>query len=92
MKRKIVHRPERDRAMFQVLRAIRGMKPSEVSARSGISPATITNWRRPVANGGTRYPQFWTLNQVAKSCGLEFKLVDTTGETTAKRVAEHLNA
>lgn len=78
MKRKIVrvHRPERDRAMFAVLRAIRGKSNAEAAAGSGISPQTIRLWRLTVEAGGTRFPQFYSLNQVAKAHGLEFKLVE----------------
>lgn len=92
MRRKIVHRPERDRAVFAVLRSIRGVKPAEVAARSGVSEATIRNWRRPVADGGTRYPQFWTLNQVAKSFGMEFKLVERSDSADARQSEARLNS
>lgn len=69
-----VHRPERDRALFAVLRVIRGETPSTVGKRAGVSPATILNWRGEVRSGGTRFPQFYTLNRVAKAYGMEFKL------------------
>ncbi|MTV47250.1 hypothetical protein GM528_13050, partial [Streptococcus pneumoniae] len=53
-KYKRAHRPERDRMMFNVLRAIRGKSNSEVAQASGISAQTIAKWRAPVANGGTK--------------------------------------
>lgn len=69
-------RPERDRAIFAVLRAIRGKSNAEVAASSGVSAQTIAKWRAPVATGGTKFPQLWTMNQVAKAHGLEFRLVE----------------
>ena len=68
-------RPERDRVVFQVLRSIRGISNADVARASGISAQTVAKWRAPIASGGTRFPQFWTLNRVAKAHGLEFKLL-----------------
>jgi transcriptional regulator with XRE-family HTH domain len=73
--RKKFHRPERDRTIHQVLQAIRDMKPSEVASKCFVSASTVANWRRPVSAGGTRYPQHATLAAVAKTVGLEFRLV-----------------
>ena len=75
-KRNVVHRPERDRAIFAVLHHVRGIANAEVARRSGLSAQTIKNWRTPIAAGGTRFPQFYTLNRVAKAFGMEFKLVE----------------
>lgn len=75
-KRKVLHRPERDRAIHAVLQHLRGLKPSEIANKSGVSAQTISNWRRPVAQGGVRYPQFYTLNLVAQAYGKEFRLCD----------------
>lgn len=76
MTSKVAHRPERDRAIFSVLRAMRDRSPKDIAAKAGVSPQTIAKWKRPVAQGGTRYPQFWTLNRVANACGMEFRLCD----------------
>lgn len=91
MKRKIVrlHRPERDRAIFAVLRSLRGMSNAEISAKSGVSAQTIAKWRAPVATGGTKYPQFITLQAVAKACGMEFRLVERNDD--ARPSAAHYN-
>lgn len=63
------HRPERDRMVFAVLRLIRGKSHKEAAGKSGVSPQTITKWRTPVASGGTRFPQFYTLDQVLRANG-----------------------
>lgn len=83
-------RPERDRALFAVLRAIKGLTNAEAAKGSGVSPQTIALWRRPVSVGGTKYPQFWTLNQVARAHGLEFKLVEMR-ETTSLQTERYSN-
>lgn len=70
-KRRTAHRPERDRAIFEVLRAIRDRKSSEVAGKTYVAASTIANWR----SGRTRYPQHHTLAAVAKVAGLEYRLV-----------------
>lgn len=94
MKKRVrIHRPERDRAMFAVLRAIRGKSNAEVSHASGISAQTIANWRAPVASGGTKFPQFWTLQQVAKAHGMEFKLIESSDDQRRPaHIEQRLNA
>lgn len=69
------HRPERDRMIFEVLRAIRNQTDREVAAKTYVSPSTIRNWR----NNTTRYPQHHTLSAVAATVGMEFKLVRKDG-------------
>ena len=76
------HRPERDRLVFEVLRAVKGMTPGELSRRASygkgfgtVSASTIRNWRVPVASGGTRYPQAATLAAVGRAVGLELRFV-----------------
>ena len=68
-------RPERDRMVFDVLRAIRGQSPKEVAARTWVSPSTIRKWRLPLESGGVRYPRHATLAAVARTAGLEFRLI-----------------
>lgn len=76
MKKRVLHRPERDRTIFEVLHAIKGMTAAEVARDTYVSASTIRNWRK--ANGtGTRYPQHHTLAAVARTQGLAFKLVRT---------------
>lgn len=67
-------RPEYDRAIFEVLHAIRDLTSKEVAAKTYVSAKTIDNWRRGWRNGGTRYPQHHTLAAVAAVVGLEYKL------------------
>lgn len=72
---------EPDREIFRVLKLIKGLKPSEIvgdakrSNGKSVSPSTIANWRKPVSNGGTRYPQHDTLAAVARSAGYAYQLV-----------------
>lgn len=70
-KSKQPHRPERDMAIHQVLRAIRGIPAKDVAAKTFVSAGTITRWRQ----ARTRYPHHLTLAAVARVAGLEFKLV-----------------
>lgn len=75
-----IHRPDRDRALFAVLRAIRGKSNAEAAKGSGVSAQTIAKWRLTVAAGGTRFPQFYTMNAVARANGLEFRLVERSDD------------
>lgn len=76
MKKRVLHRPERDRTVFEVLHAIKGKTAAEVARETYVSASTIRNWRRPNETG-TRYPQHCTLAAVARTQGLVFKLVRT---------------
>jgi hypothetical protein len=91
-KMRVIHRPERDRAIFKVMRALAGLSASQISrgaaqAGSRISPTTIYNWRKPVENGGVRYPQFYTLNAAAGVAGLTFALVSVADSSHLEAVA-----
>jgi transcriptional regulator with XRE-family HTH domain len=70
-KRQRVHKPERDRIIFQVLRAVRHLSAQEISQKSGVSVGTIYNWR----NGTTLYPRVNTLASVARVAGMKLELV-----------------
>ena len=70
------HRPERDREIFTVLRAIKGRKSSEVASKTYVAATTIQNWR----TGKTRYPQHHTLAAVARTAGLKYALVEIEEE------------
>lgn len=65
------HKPERDRAIHEVLVAIKGIPATQIAAKTWVSHSTISRWR----NGQTRYPSHTTLEAVARTVGLEFKLV-----------------
>lgn len=69
---KKIHRPDRDREIFRVLRAIRGRKSSEVASKTYVAASTIQNWR----TGKTKYPQHHTLAAVARTAGLKYELVE----------------
>ena len=68
-------RPEYDRAIFEVLHAIKDMKASQVSAKTFVSQTTIYKWRKGWQNGGTRFPQHVTLAAVARMAGFKWELV-----------------
>ena len=77
MNRSKVHvRPEYDRAVFEVLHAIRGRSALSISKLCYVSPGTISKWRRGPKFGGTRYPMHHTLSAVAKVAGLKWVLID----------------
>ena len=78
-KRQRAHKPERDRIIFQILRAVRHLSAQEIAQKSGVSIGTIYNWR----NGTTLYPRINTLAAVARIAGLKFALVPI------KKHAEH---
>lgn len=65
-------RPERDRDVHAVLNAVRHMTAAEVARAAGVSAATVTSWRRLK----TRWPQHYTLSQVAAAAGKRYVLVD----------------
>lgn len=67
-------RPERDRDIFRVLQAIKGMSAVDIAKKTYVSQQTIRNWRKTPSAGGTRYPQHHTLAAVAKVVGLRFTL------------------
>lgn len=71
-KMKAPSRPDRDRMVFEVLRAIKGKSAAEVARKTYVSPQTIRNWRKV---NGTRYPQAHTMAAVARVVGLELRLV-----------------
>lgn len=48
-----------------------GLTKREASRISGVSTSTFYNWRKPVKEGGTRSPQFCTVNAAARGCGHE---------------------
>ena len=71
-KLKRFHRPDRDRAIHQVLQAVREMTPGQISRNCFVSESTIRNWRRV---NGVRYPQHVTLSAVARLAGLRYDLI-----------------
>jgi|UppTromiDAQCA005_1034438.scaffolds.fasta_scaffold01648_1 DNA-binding phage protein len=78
-------RPERDRDIFRVLHAIKGMSAVDIAKKTYVSQQTIRNWRKTPAAGGTRYPQHHTLAAVANVAGLRFTLTPI-GETEKPRL------
>jgi hypothetical protein len=85
MKRKVIHRPDRDRAIFELLRAIKGRTAKEIAEKASygkgcgnVTQATIYNWRK--AKNATRYPRHLTMVAVARAVGLEYKLLRTNKE------------
>jgi hypothetical protein len=86
--RKVKVRPERDRLVFEVLHALAGKTPKEISERCFVSPTTIRKWRTPLDQGGTRYPQAITLAAAAATVGLKLSLVPIDAPTRRERAKE----
>lgn len=66
---------ERDRDVFDVLKVIRDFGAREVADKSGVSASTIYNWRRPLDEGGTRFPRFKTMQLILTAFGHKLKVV-----------------
>jgi transcriptional regulator with XRE-family HTH domain len=81
------HKPERDLAIHQILRAIRGIPSKDIAAKTFVSAATIDRWR----SSQTRYPQHCTLAAVARAAGFEWKLVEVN-ESVRPRKANKADA
>lgn len=60
---------DRDVLIFEVLRLCRDASAEEIARKSNISSQTIRNWRKPLKNGGTRYPRAQSLNKVLLAFG-----------------------
>jgi hypothetical protein len=69
-------RPERDAAVFEVLKHLSGLKPAELSSRSGLARSTIRKWYKRPADGGTRYPQHISLTAALAAVGKKFTITD----------------
>lgn len=81
-------RPEYDRAVFEVLHAIRDRSSVDVAREAGISDQTVRKLRWGPKYGGTRRPTHMTLDRLARVAGLAYKLVDADeadGELRALR-------
>ena len=81
----------RDREVFELLRAVINMKNSEIARKAGISASTIAKWRKPVKDGGTRHPQLYTMQKVARAAGMVFKLVPRTQHARVETSVEARN-
>lgn len=70
-------RPDFDRSMVEVLKAIRDLSPTEVSrmSKGGVAASTVRKWRLGWQNGGARFPQAYTLNEAAKAIGGRFGFI-----------------
>lgn len=75
-RRKPMPRPDYDRDIFQLLRAIRGKTPAEISRQSFLSASTISNLRKGPSHGGTRWPRHTTMCELARIAGRKWALVD----------------
>lgn len=71
-------KPERDTShIFTVLHAVQGMSDAEIAReakrrfRRDITPSTIRSLRIPVSQGGTKFPQRYTLETIGLVGGLK---------------------
>lgn len=67
---------DRHRLTFAILRLIKGLSPSEVAAKSGVSYQTVVNMRKPVEDGGTLAPRISVVDKIARAFGQKLQLVD----------------
>lgn len=77
---KTPERPERDQMVFALLRLLRGKNHSQAVKGTYISPQTVANMRRPMSEGGTRYPRADTIRALAEAHGASLQLVALTAE------------
>lgn len=76
--------PDRDRAIFKVLRSCRGQSATDAVKGTPVSAQTLRNWR----NGTTRYPRHVPLEAVANAHGMRFVLVDADDAAALERQSE----
>ena len=84
-KTKFINDPDKSRLFFEVLRAIKGYTPSEISKlaekrakgdkRKMVSAGTIVKWFIPIKSGGTKYPQMRTCENALLAVGGSLKVV-----------------
>lgn len=69
--------PTLDRAIHELLIAIRDEPAESVGRRTGLSGQTIRNMR----STKTKYPRHTTLERIARAVGLEFRLLRSNQTT-----------
>lgn len=69
----------RSNLVFATLKACEGKNHSEVGRRAGLSPTTVSNWRK----GITEWPNSRSIYKVLTAYGKEIQVRDSkTGEVT----------
>lgn len=88
--RRFVHtrpgRPERDKAVFELLRAMRGLRNCEIAKKTFVSPSTISNLR----TRRTRYPQHLTMVAIAEAIGMQYTLTEKQDATVHRNAKKRL--
>lgn len=79
------HYPQKDRAIFQILRACKGLSAKEAVEGTPVAPATFAAMR----SSKTRYPRHITLSELARARGLEWALVPTATTRRGKEDETH---
>lgn len=67
-------RPEADRVVFELMRAMRGHKTSDIWKRTFLCQSTISKIR----TRRTRYPTHLTCSAIAAAIGMKWELVPAT--------------
>jgi transposase-like protein len=88
-RRQRIVRPERDREVFKLLHEIQGISATKLARKAKISPGTISKWRRRIQDGGTRYPQHYTMAAVARAIGMKYELVEIESRSVHREEREH---
>lgn len=60
-------RPEQDKIVFELMRAMRSEKTADLARAAGVSHSTISKIR----TRRTRYPQHWTVVRVMQALGMK---------------------
>lgn len=70
--------PEFDRAVNDIIQAIRGIPATEIMRRTKgqVSDRTVHNLRKGPRNGGTKWPRHYTVTRMLNAVGLEFSITD----------------
>lgn len=88
--------PEFDRAIIDVVAAIKGISASEIMRRTKgqVSDRTVNNLRKGPKNGGTKWPRHYTLTRILNSVGMKFVTteIDTRLGHNSKNKEFRINA
>ncbi len=70
--------PEFDKAILEVVQAIKGISSAEIMKRTKgqVSDRTINNLRKGPKNGGTKWPRHYTVTRILNAVGQKFEIVD----------------
>lgn len=77
-------RPEHDRVVFDLLRAMRGNRTCDLARQSFLSPGTISKLR----TRRTRYPQHMTVVEIYRSLGMSYAALSVDERAALDRLRD----